>query len=131
MYVNDQKTDWCERLPLITFAINSSVHRTTNYTPFFLVYGRELLLSIKSKFTETEFVELNGLLTSLTKARDLAREKIEIAQITNAAYHDESRRTQDFTITSFTGDLVVCRKLARKPGISPKLTKTSISDHIV
>jgi len=39
--------------------------------------------------------------------------------MTNAAYHDESRRTHTFSI----GDLDVCRKLARKPGMSPKLNK--------
>jgi len=109
MYVNDQQTNWYERLPLIPSAINSSVNRTTTYSPFYLVHGREPSLPIESRFSETEFEDLNTLLSSLAKAREIACDKIEIGQITNAAYHDESRQTHTFSIL----DLVVCCKLAR------------------
>jgi len=39
-YVNEHKTNWDEFLPLINFAYNSAVHKTTQYSPFELTYGR-------------------------------------------------------------------------------------------
>lgn len=39
--VNSNQRDWDERLPVIAFAYRTSVHETTGYTPFFLLFGRE------------------------------------------------------------------------------------------
>ena len=39
-YVNSAHTNWVEYLSAVTYAINTSVNRTTGYSPFFLLYGR-------------------------------------------------------------------------------------------
>ena len=39
-YVNAAHTDWVEYLSAVTYAINTSVNRTTGFSPFFLLYGR-------------------------------------------------------------------------------------------
>ncbi|CAH1253110.1 RTL1 [Branchiostoma lanceolatum] len=41
MYVNDSHTDWDARLQSALFAYRTSVHSSTDYTPFFLTYGEE------------------------------------------------------------------------------------------
>jgi hypothetical protein len=38
-YCNENKNDWDNFLPLIQFAYNSSIHSTTQYSPFELTYG--------------------------------------------------------------------------------------------
>lgn len=45
-YVSSSHQDWDQFLPYATFAYNSSVHDTTGYTPFFLLYGHEPTLPI-------------------------------------------------------------------------------------
>jgi len=37
--VNDRGTDWVKCLPMVQYAINDSVHASTGYSPFELVYG--------------------------------------------------------------------------------------------
>jgi hypothetical protein len=95
----------------------TSVSQSTGYSAFFLLYGREAVLPIEAQFTESQFVDLDKLLTSLQAARECARENIEIGQIRSASYHDLKVKGQSFKI----GDIVVCRKFVRKQGLSPKL----------
>ncbi|CAF4573546.1 unnamed protein product [Didymodactylos carnosus] len=37
---NQQKTDWDEQLPFVTFNHNATVHSTTKQIPFEMVFGR-------------------------------------------------------------------------------------------
>jgi hypothetical protein len=118
MFINQNQTNWCERLHLITFAINTSVSTATGFTPFFLLHGRQARLPSEAQLSESNYADLDSLLDSLYRARALARENIEISQIRNASYYDRNRRENTFKV----GDTVVCRKFMRKPGLSSKLT---------
>ena len=39
--VNEQQDDWDLKLGPVLFSIRTSKHRTTKFTPFFLMYERE------------------------------------------------------------------------------------------
>ena len=39
-YVSKNQKDWCEYLDLVLFAYRTSVHSSTGFSPFELVYGR-------------------------------------------------------------------------------------------
>ena len=43
MYVNTNHNNWDQILPFVTFAYNTSREESTDYTPFYLMYGREAL----------------------------------------------------------------------------------------
>ena len=42
-YVGKRQNDWDERLGMMEFAYNNSVHSSSGYTPFYLFYGRHLV----------------------------------------------------------------------------------------
>jgi len=42
--VGHNHRDWDEKLPSVAFAYRTSVHESTGFTPFYLMYGREASL---------------------------------------------------------------------------------------
>ena len=48
-YVNDEQDDWDEYLDSILFAYRTSKHASTQYSPFFLMYGRDAILPVELK----------------------------------------------------------------------------------
>ncbi|CAF4694884.1 unnamed protein product, partial [Didymodactylos carnosus] len=41
---NEQKTDWDDQLPFVTFNYNTALHATTKQIPFEMMYGRSPIL---------------------------------------------------------------------------------------
>ena len=50
MYANTDHKKWDEILPYVTFAYNTSKQESSGYNPFFLLYGREVVLSADIAF---------------------------------------------------------------------------------
>ena len=46
-YINDQENDWDEHLGEFLFSYRTSVHASTRYTPFYIMFGREAILPIQ------------------------------------------------------------------------------------
>ena len=49
-YVSDNQRDWDVHLPLVMMAYRSSVHEATTFTPYFMMFGREICLPIDIMF---------------------------------------------------------------------------------
>ena len=48
----NEKKRWKDHLPKLTFAYNSTIHKATGFTPFFLLMGRESRLRIDGAFPD-------------------------------------------------------------------------------
>ena len=45
--LNQKPEGWPDALPGVLFAYNTSRHKSTRYTPFFLLYGRDAVLPVQ------------------------------------------------------------------------------------
>ena len=70
-YVDENQSDWDKWLPLICFAFRSSVHSTTGYTPFQLVFGfaprAPLLSELSDDWDRVKSVPYRTYLSELQK----------------------------------------------------------------
>ena len=81
-----QKRKWPEHLPELVYAYNSTVHASTGYTPYFLMFGRNPVLPIdhllgitESETTTTVDEYLQKHKKRLTEAMELAKQNLDKA----------------------------------------------------
>ena len=94
-YVNQAQDDWDAWLPYVTFAYVTAQHKTTGYTPFFLIYGRDpviptVILAKDSTLPHNvnEYVKL--LIQRLKAATADVLESVKKAQEKQKRYHDRN-----------------------------------------
>ena len=53
-YISTDQNDWDEKLEYALYSYRTSVHATTKYTPFSLMYGREAVLPLQLRNAESK-----------------------------------------------------------------------------
>jgi len=110
-----QKKNWKEMLPQLTFAYNATVNATTGYSPFFLMFGREPILSVDRIFpsvrceTDTKSYErfVSNWKNRMSAALSLAKRAIEKTQDYNKQWYDGKVRSIQIAV----GDRVLVRNV--------------------
>ena len=123
-YIEDT-SDWERYIPFIQFAYNTSPSiDSTDYSPFFLVYGRHPksfldshLPNMDINVTAREYILQT--LENIEKARDVARENLEEHKAEMLKKTNRDRETSDFNV----GDIVYLFTPASTPGLSKKLRR--------
>ena len=101
----------------------SSVHESTKYTPFYMMFGRDVKLPLDVMFGRTpdqprERVEYaRHLRDSLEAAHHLARTHLQAAQRRQKDFYDRRVAGSPFSV----GDRALLSSTAVKRGLSPKL----------
>ncbi|MGL5407108.1 MAG: integrase catalytic domain-containing protein, partial [Shewanella sp.] len=133
-FVSENQRDWDKYLPQIAFAINSSVHETTKFSPNFLFFSRNLSLynhdmprasNCDVADPMSNFVDR---FPKIKKIREMVRQKMAEANAKNAHHYNLRRRPSPFKV----GDLVMKRNFAiskKGEGISAKLTKVFVGPY--
>ena len=102
---------------------SSTINKTTGFTPFYLMFGRESILPIDSMFDDgfestsrnkshREFVE--EWQSSMKEAYHLANQKIVKSAEYNKQYYDKNRKVREVEIVP--GDKVLVRNMREKGG---------------
>src|SRR6266542_3810735 len=118
--LNEERENWDEYISLTLFAYKTKINKSTQFTPFYLTYGREAILPFnednKTKITPEERVE--EILTKFTQIKKKALENIEKSQSNQKKYHDRKiKRKSNLNI----GDKVLLYDAAKAKQWSGKL----------
>ncbi|GFV33611.1 retrovirus-related Pol polyprotein from transposon 412 [Trichonephila clavipes] len=109
--------DWDKKLPFFLLAYRSAVHETTGYSPYQILFGRDLLFSWPpdAPLVSEEYIE--KLQARMEEMHHLARERIDMASEKKNTRYDARATGHDF----HEGDKVWLWNPKRRKGLSPKL----------
>ena len=117
-----EKKDWKSHLPKLAFCYNSTINKSTGFSPFYLMFGRQSVLSIDSIFqTEKNGSYLKEVShkkfacdwkNSMQQAFHLANNNIKKAADYNKQHYD--KRVQGVELE--LGDQVLVRNMREKGG---------------
>eukprot|EP00731_Ephydatia_muelleri_P009172 Em0004g1510a len=141
-YINTDQSDWDEKLECVLFSYRTSVHATTKYTPFYLMYGREAVLPPQ---LQTECKDGNDVLFSMTGIESKAQEyatnleevrtevftevtsNIQNAQAKQKLYYDRKHARTGFQL----GDRVLLRNMRNLTRKGGKLKKEWSGTYVI
>ena len=117
----NEKANWKDHLPKLAFAYNSTINKSTGFSPFYLMFGRESRLPIdlifeieleshRSNVTYNKFVE--EWKNSMRQAVDIAKKNISRGNLTNEKYYNKKVKSTEIKI----GDDVLLRNHKEKGG---------------
>ncbi|TFY52449.1 hypothetical protein EVJ58_g10011 [Rhodofomes roseus] len=107
-YIQGDRNSWAKWLPALAHAYNSSVHSTTGYSPYFLLYGFEPkgaldFVSNNNRYEERPQLvseRATDFVTNMESHRQRARDAIAIAAEEKARYYNQGRRAETFPVGS-------------------------------
>ena len=125
MYVNDNHKDWDVYLPFVTSVYNTSKQATTNYTPFYMLHGRECrsvldtqLGALPENKPSNVHEYTKALVKKIRLAHQIARDNILKVQSGYVLTGNDRRVNREYKL----GDLVLLYTPVTEVGLSPELT---------
>jgi RNase H-like domain found in reverse transcriptase/Reverse transcriptase (RNA-dependent DNA polymerase)/Integrase zinc binding domain/Integrase core domain/Aspartyl protease len=99
-YVNESQDRWDENLAQIGAAMRSSVHCSTGYSPYFLNFGREMVLDGKTYEVSNllDHQDRNEELEKLNLIREKAKENLKKAYAKYASSYNLRTRCRQFNV---------------------------------
>ena len=139
--ISDHRRDWADFVPKAVLAYNTSVHESTGFTPYRLMFGREAILPLDA-LLRLETTPSQGSARTypnyvveqkqqLEETEQIVRENLKRAQRSQKAYYDTKCHGQRFRV----GDRVWYRNRTRtrrkkflKPWCGPWKVVKALSD---
>ena len=135
----DHPFDWEDQLPKVCMAYNTSIHTSTGYTPFYLMFGREARMPIDLMYGTRDQKEVPttqyaaATKKSLEEAYRCVREKLSVSHARRKDYYDKKVHGSPFAVGELVWlhSTVVPRGKARKlhhPWTGPYRVTAKLSD---
>lgn len=104
-FINESQDDWDQKLESILFGYRAAKHRTTGFSPFFMMYHREALLPIDIELmpnpSSDDVEPINDYIQAMLQVRDdlkpEAMRSIKRAQDYQKEYYDKRHAPQVFS----------------------------------
>ena len=139
--ISDHRRDWADFVPKAVLAYNTSVHESTGFTPYRLMFGREAILPVDALLRFETTPSQGSTRTypdyvveqkqQLEETEQIVRENLKRAQRSQKAYYDTKCHGQRFRV----GDRVWYRNRTRtrrkkflKPWCGPWKVVKALSD---
>ena len=117
LYVSPVQKNWAKFLQMCVFHYNVAPNKTTNMSPYSLVFCKEPRLYPDVFLYDSKNYDLDTTFKAISKLREQARIRIMETGAKYAEYYDKMRREGKYEI----GDLVLLYKPERKVGQAQKL----------
>ena len=141
-FVSEKKENWDEYLDTCVYAYNTSVHESTSFSPFEIMYGRRAVLPIDIEMDEIRHTiiykncdvkesDTTSIMASLTEQRleilQIAKENIQKAQKRQKSTYDRKHSSPNaFAV----GQLVLRKDFRRKNRAGEKLDTPYIGPYL-
>src|SRR6266542_648596 len=100
--LNEERENWDEYISSTLFAYRTKINKSTQFTLFYLTYGRKAKLPFNDDDNETEITlndRVKEMSVNLTQAKKKVIENIEKSQSNQKKYHDRKiKRRSDLNI---------------------------------
>ena len=122
-YVDKEQQNWPSFLPAAMMAFRMAPAAATGFSPFHLVFGKEMNLPIDTSLIPKTSLGMDAqhffaqLLQNLKVAKEIAGTNMKIAQEKSKQHHDKKAKMPDFKV----GDWVLLKSMKVPKGHSPKL----------
>ena len=126
LFIDDNQLNWDTLLPYVMMSYRSSVHASTGFTPYKVLFGQEIVLPVdvmldvgsKDKFASAS-AYVQGLSATLATVVEAVKKHQTRASAQQKEAYDFRARAQYYSV----GELVWVRNKARKRGVCPKLQR--------
>ena len=97
-FINESQDDWDQKLESILFGYRAAKHRTTGFSPFFMLYHREALLPIDVELMpDRRSDDVEPIVQVRDDLKPEAIRSIKRAQDYQKEYYDKRRTPQVFS----------------------------------
>lgn len=126
LFVEDNQLNWDTLLPYVMLAYRSSVHASTAFTPYKVLFGQEIVLPIDIMLnldTQEHFSSVNDY---VSRMRETLSTVVEAVRRHQSRASEKQKNSYDFRANFqyySEGELVWVQNKARKRGLCPKLQR--------
>ena len=126
LFVRKNQRDWCKYIPYVQFAYNTAKSESTQFSPFFLMFGRDPRLPLDVSYDLPKSFA-DDFDKRFTEARELVKHNLMESRLKQKQQYDKKHRDVKFEI----GQKVLIYSKIRKVGLSSKLLNLYYGPYVI